>query len=92
LIANASTVLKEHGVEPPSGLQVRIVENTDELIHLTLPAKPREGELSDDELENVAGGWASLAMGAAKWLNENCKHVRAITIQGREEYYCNDQP
>jgi Nitrile hydratase, alpha chain len=56
LLANPTAVLKEQGLEVSAGVQVRVVENTDQVIHLTLPAKPREGELSEDELENVAGG------------------------------------
>lgn len=56
LLANPSAVLKEQGLETPAGVQFRVLENTDQLIHLTLPAKPREGELSDGDLENVAGG------------------------------------
>jgi hypothetical protein len=37
----------------PAGLQVRVVENTGQQVHLVLPAKPGE-ELSDDELDRVA--------------------------------------
>ena len=56
LLVNPSAVLKEQGLEVSAGVQVRVVENTDQVIHLTLPAKRRDGELSEDELENVAGG------------------------------------
>ena len=61
LLANPSAVLKEQGLEVPAGVQIRMVENTDQVVHLTLPAKPREGELSDAELAGVAGGWGSIA-------------------------------
>jgi Nitrile hydratase, alpha chain len=60
LLTEPATILKENGVEVPAGLQIRVVENTDKLVHLTLPPKPREGELSDDDLENVAGGVVSI--------------------------------
>jgi len=33
-----------------------VMENTDKLIHLPLPPKPKEGELSDEQLENIAAG------------------------------------
>ena len=67
LVAEPAVVLKEHGIQVPAGVQLRVVENTDQVIHLTLPAQPREGELSDEELEGVAGGWfAMFFAGAAK--------------------------
>ena len=56
LLANPSAILKERGLEVPAGVQLRVVENTDQVVHLTLPAKPRKGELSDEQLEGVAGG------------------------------------
>jgi hypothetical protein len=56
LMAEPATVLKENGVDVPAGVQLRVVENTDQVVHVTLPAKPREGELSDAELAGVAGG------------------------------------
>lgn len=47
-------VLEAHGLEVPAGVQVRVVEDTDQLVHWVLPARP--SEVSDDELENVAAG------------------------------------
>jgi hypothetical protein len=55
LIANPNEVLSEAGMEIPPGLQFRILENTENLTYITLPAPPSE-ELSDDALEAVAGG------------------------------------
>ena len=55
-LANPSAVLKEHGLEVPPGVELRVVENTDRIQYLTLPAQPRDGELSDAELEGAAGG------------------------------------
>jgi hypothetical protein len=38
-------------------MNVNVVENTDNTVHVTLPAAPENmGELSDDELANAAGG------------------------------------
>jgi hypothetical protein len=59
LLANPSAVLKERGLEVPGGVQIRMVEDTDQILHLTLPAKPRERELSDAELAGVAGGFSA---------------------------------
>jgi hypothetical protein len=56
LLANPAAVLKEQGLKIPPGCQVKIVEDTDKVVHLTLPAKSSTDELSEDELENIAGG------------------------------------
>lgn len=56
LLAEPAAVFKEFGLEVPPGAQLRILENTDKVVHLTLPAKPLEAEISDDELDAVAGG------------------------------------
>jgi hypothetical protein len=55
LLSNPAAVLKEEGIEPPQGVQVKLVENTQNVIHLTLPAKVA-GELSEKDLELVAAG------------------------------------
>lgn len=55
LLADPHTVLKEAGVALPSGVTVKVVENTGAQVHLVLPPKPA-GELSDDALDKVAGG------------------------------------
>jgi hypothetical protein len=57
------TVEEELGTRLPEGVRVVTVEETQDTIYLVLPATPmagREGaELSDRELESVAGGWGS---------------------------------
>ena len=64
LLANPQAVLQEHGIAVPDGVTVRVVEdtaeieNTAESVYLVLPPRPASGELSDDELEQVAGGAA----------------------------------
>ena len=41
----------------PDGMDVKVVENADDCVHITLPAAPGGSEdLSDDELSNAAGG------------------------------------
>jgi hypothetical protein len=56
LLSEPATVLTEGGVELPPGVEVRIGEDTDSVLHLVLPRRPADGELSADQLEKVAGG------------------------------------
>jgi hypothetical protein len=62
LLAEPATTMQEFGFKLPDGVQLRVLENTDEVVYLTLPAKPREGELSDADLEGVAGGLVVIAI------------------------------
>jgi hypothetical protein len=56
-------VEQELGTRLPEGVRVQAVEESADTIYLVLPSTPiaaAEGaELSDQELESVAGGWAS---------------------------------
>ena len=54
LLENPMEVLKAEGIAPPVGLEVKVLENTDKVFHLVLPAKSTE--LTDEELDAVAGG------------------------------------
>ncbi len=56
-LSDPHTVLAEHGMDVPEGLNVNVVENTDSTVHITLPTAPTGLEtLSDDELQSAAGG------------------------------------
>ena len=56
-MADPKAVLKEHGLDVPDGMDVKVVENADDCVHITLPAPPaRHMDLSDEELSNAAGG------------------------------------
>jgi hypothetical protein len=57
LLADPAAVLKEHGLIVPAGITVKVVENTDKVVHLTLPTAPSAAELSEQELQAVAGGF-----------------------------------
>ncbi len=54
LLENPMEIFKAEGIIPPAGLEIKILENTDKVFHLVLPSNP--SELSDDDLDNVAGG------------------------------------
>ena len=57
-LADPKVVLAEHGLEVPDGVEVTVVENTDDRVHITLPAPPADhGDLSDEALGQAAGGF-----------------------------------
>jgi hypothetical protein len=61
-MADPKAVLAEHGMPVPDGMDVKVVENADDCVHITLPAPPSgHMDLSDDELSNAAGGLGGLA-------------------------------
>ena len=50
-------VLAEYGMDVPDGMDVKVVENADDCVHITLPTPPAgHMDLSDEELSNAAGG------------------------------------
>ena len=57
LMSDPKAVLAEYDMSVPDGIDVKVVENADDCVHITLPASPAgDGDLSDDELSNAAGG------------------------------------
>ena len=66
LLADPKAVLKEHGLDVPDGIDVKVVENADDCVHITLPAPPAgDMDLSDEELSNAAGGGSCAAVSCA---------------------------
>ena len=58
-MTDPKAVLAEHGIDVPANINVNVVENSDNTVHITMPQAPAgAGELSDEELANVAGGCA----------------------------------
>jgi hypothetical protein len=55
----SGTLERELGMTVPAGVRLTVVEETPTQRYLVLPAAPprQEGELSDRELEAVAGGY-----------------------------------
>lgn len=59
------------GVDIPSGTTIVVVEDTAEEIHLVLPPQGAGSKMSDQELEQVAGG-AGPASGTACYDSNTC--------------------
>ena len=58
-MADPKAVLAEFDIDVPANIDVKVVENSDNCVHITMPAAPAgAGELSDEELGNAAGGLA----------------------------------
>ena len=56
-MTDPKAVMAEHGIDVPDGIDVNVVENTDNTVHITMPQAPAgAAELSDEELAGAAGG------------------------------------
>ena len=56
-MADPKAVLAEYDMPVPDDMDVKVVENADDCVHITLPAPPAgHMDLSDDDLVNAAGG------------------------------------
>ena len=56
-MADPKAVLAEYDMPVPDSMDVKVVENADNCVHITMPAPPSGSvELSDEELSNAAGG------------------------------------
>ena len=70
LLSNPTEVLKAEGANIPEGIEVRIIEQLSNVVYLTLPLKSEmedDEKLSDEDLEQAAGGWAGRVFrGAAR--------------------------
>ncbi|MGC1879392.1 MAG: NHLP leader peptide family RiPP precursor [Rhabdochlamydiaceae bacterium] len=56
LLKDPLTVFKENGIELPPGVQCKVNESTDKIVYLSLPKKP-SGEVSEESLKKIAGGY-----------------------------------
>lgn len=63
LLADPTATLAANGFNVPAGKQVEVVEDSDTVMHVLLPSRP--SELSDEELDSVAGGFMSVSFGCA---------------------------
>ena len=71
-MADPKAVLAEYGMEVPDGMDVKVVENADNCVHITMPAPPNgHMELSDEEVSKAVGGTcrSSIAHCGNLWTN-----------------------
>ncbi len=56
-MSDPKAVLAVYDMDVPDGMDVKVVDNTDNCVHITMPAVPADtNELSAEELSNAAGG------------------------------------
>ena len=60
-MSDPKAVLAEHGIDVPDNIDVNVVENSDNTVHITMPKAPGGAmDLSDEELAGAAGGaWST---------------------------------
>ena len=62
-MADPKAVLAEHGMDVPANINVNVVENSDNTVHITMPQSPAgAADLSDEEMANAAGGGINWSM------------------------------
>ncbi len=54
LLADPAGVFKAEGLPMPEGVELCVLEDTEQTVHLVIPARP--AELSDEMLDGLAGG------------------------------------
>ena len=56
-MSDPKAVLAEYDMPVPDGMDVKVVENADNCVHITMPVAPDgHHDLSDEELSAAAGG------------------------------------
>lgn len=59
LMEKPHQAIAQIGVNVPEKIQIKVVEESAKVLYLVLPVNPETltGELTDENLESVAGGW-----------------------------------
>ena len=62
-MSDPKAVLAEYDMPVPDGMDVKVVENADNCVHITMPMAPDgHHDLSDEELSAAAGGLTTLSI------------------------------
>jgi hypothetical protein len=56
LLANPAIALREQGIAVPASAEVRVVEDTDRIVYVHLPAQPTTETFTLEQLGEVVGG------------------------------------
>ena len=56
LLASPATALQEQGIAVPASVEVRVVEDTDRVVYVHLPAQPATDVFTMEQLAQVVGG------------------------------------
>ena len=68
-MSDPKAVLAERGIDVPDNIDVNVVENSDNTVHITMPKAPdTTDQLADEELVDVAGGCVSTC--CIKWMSK----------------------
>ena len=66
-------VSRQLNIEIPDAVKIKVVEDTPDTMHIVTPYTPPEGaELSDSDLEAVAGGFLDIGGGGSGSTSYNC--------------------
>ena len=57
LLNDPRAALSDMGLEVPTSLEISVMENSTQKMHLVLPAPPIEEPLDEGSLANIAGGY-----------------------------------
>lgn len=57
LLSDPRSALADVGLELPADFELQILEDTPDKKHLVLPVPPAEGEIGEDALAQVSGGF-----------------------------------
>lgn len=56
LLESPATALREQGIAVPASAEVRVVEDTDRVVYVHLPAQPATDTMTIEQLAQVVGG------------------------------------
>ncbi len=80
-LSDPAAVLHEYGLPVPPGVELRAVENTDKVLYFALPLPPSD-ELSDEQLNQVAGGSSASTASSTGTISSFCLTIGTVGSLG----------